>query len=306
MAQTFLTLFMLMLIGVLYRQVPGAPAPSMLRQGIGALVFNYLLPALAFSVLATAPFGSDLFTVPLTSVITVVISFGCSWLVYSMALAAKISRPTAGALMLAAVWCNCTYLGLPIVTGVVGEHVSRVPIVFDLLGMSPLLITLGAAMSMRFGHTAEQQSLTQGLRHVVTRPPFIAAMLGLLANAADVAIHPTIMGALSYAGSAVPPLMMISVGLGLSMPRRAALAILAPALGIKLVLAPLVAYVVARPLIADPDVFLATMLEAGMPTMMMTMVFADRYGLDTAILAQAIVVSTLLSMLTLPILVGLI
>lgn len=306
MAQTFLALFMLLLVGVLYRRVPGVPAPSILRQGIGTLVFNYLLPALTFSVLATAPLGSDLFTVPLTSVITVIVSFACSWLVYGMAMSERISAPTAGALMLAAVWCNCTYLGLPIVTGVIGDHVSRVPIVFDLLGMSPMLFTLGATMSMRMGQTEERQSIPQGLRHSVTRPPFIAAIVGLLVNAAGVPVHPTIIGALSYAGSVVGPLMMLSVGLGLSMPRRASMAILVPALAIKLVLAPLVAYVIAQPLIADPDVFRATMLEAGMPTMMLTMVFADRYGLDTDILAQAIVVSTLLSMLTLPVLVGLI
>lgn len=103
----------------------------------------------------------------------------------------------------------------------------------------------------------------------------------------------------------MPPLMMVSIGLGLRMPRRTSAALLAPAIVIKLVLAPLVAYVVARPLIADPDVFLATMLEAGMPTMMLTMVFADRYGLDTDILAQAIVVSTIVSMITLPLLVSL-
>jgi predicted permease len=305
MAQTFLTLFLLILSGVLYRYVPGSPDPSVLRQRIGSLVFNILLPALAFSVMATAPFGSDLITVPLTSVITVVVSYACAWLVYGMAMSAKIPKPTAGALILAAVWCNCTYLGLPIVTGVIGDHMSRVPIVFDLLGMSPMLITLGATMSMRFGRTEEQQRIMQSLRHILTRPPFLATIVGLLANGAHIGIHPTILDVLSYAGSAVPPLMMVSIGLGLRMPRRTSAALLAPAIVIKLVLAPLVAYVVARPLIADPDVFLATMLEAGMPTMMLTMVFADRYGLDTDTLAQAIVVSTIVSMITLPLLVSL-
>jgi predicted permease len=50
----------------------------------------------------------------------------------------------------------------------------------------------------------------------------------------------------------------------------------------------------------DPAVLRSAMLETSMPTMMLTMVFADRYGLDEATLAQAILLSTIVSVATIP------
>ncbi|RPI68093.1 MAG: AEC family transporter, partial [Ignavibacteriae bacterium] len=69
---------------------------------------------------------------------------------------------------------------------------------------------------------------------------------------------------------------------------------------IKLGIAPAVGMIMIGLLIADAHVARATLLEAAMPTMVLTMVFAERYGLDEEILAQAIVFSTVVAMLTLP------
>lgn len=300
MITTFIGLLVLLGIGAAYRWLPGVPAAGDVRRGIGALVFNFLLPALTFHVLSTAPLTSDLRTVPLTSMATVATTLGLAWVVYARWLRGRLALPTIGALILSAVWCNATYLGLPIVTGTVGEHVRRVPIIFDLLGMSPLLFTLGVMVCVEYGTRGERHTIAEGMRQVATLPPFLAAIAGLAVNMLGVPVHPTLQDVLQRAGSTVAPLMILSVGLGLASVRWRSLPVLLPAVTIKLVIAPLAAWVVARPLVDDADVFRATMLEAGMPTMMLTMVFADRYGLDGETLAQAILVTTLLSMASLP------
>lgn len=300
MITTFAGLLLLLGVGAAYRWLPGVPPAADVRRGIGALVFNFLLPALTFQVLSTAPLTSDLWTVPLTSAVTVVVTLGMAWLIYARSLRMRRALPTIGALVLASVWCNATYLGLPVVTGAIGDHVRRVPIIFDLLGMSPLLFTLGVMVCVEYGTRGTKHSVVEGLRQVALLPPFLAAVAGLLVNLAGVPVHPMLQDVLTRAGATVAPLMILSVGLGLAGLRWGSVPILLPAVGIKLIMAPLVAYAVARPIIADVDVYRATMLEAGMPTMMLTMVFADRYGLDGETLAQAILISTLLSMITLP------
>jgi len=300
MITTFAGVLLLLGVGAAYRWLPGVPPAADVRRGIGALVFNFLLPALTFQVLSTAPLTSDLWTVPLTSGVTVVATLGVAWLIYARSLRTRLAMPTIGALVLASVWCNATYLGLPVVTGAVGEHVRRVPIIFDLLGMSPLLFTLGVMVCVEYGTHGTKHSIGEGLRQVAILPPFLAAVAGLLVNVSGVPVHPALQDVLARAGATVASLMILSVGLGLAGVRWNTLPMLLPAVGIKLVVAPLVAYAVVRPLIADADVFRATMLEAGMPTMMLTMVFADRYGLDGETLAQAILISTLVSMITLP------
>ncbi|MBK9184734.1 MAG: AEC family transporter [Ignavibacteria bacterium] len=87
---------------------------------------------------------------------------------------------------------------------------------------------------------------------------------------------------------------------GIEVPADEMLPVLLPVVVIRLVATPLAVYWLAVRITPDDDVLLATMLEASMPTMMLTMVFADRYGLDESALAQAILVTTIISMITLP------
>jgi hypothetical protein len=49
-----------------------------------------------------------------------------------------------------------------------------------------------------------------------------------------------------------------------------------------------------------------TVIEAAMPSMVLGLVFCDRYGLDTALYAAAVTLTTLLSLLTLPLWSGLV
>jgi predicted permease len=74
-----------------------------------------------------------------------------------------------------------------------------------------------------------------------------------------------------------------------------------PAALIRTVLVPVLVFPLATLLHANDDILRATMLEAAMPSMMLPLVFAERYGLDVESLAEAILLSTLISVATLPI-----
>jgi predicted permease len=221
-----------------------------------------------------------------------------------------LNAPAVGALILAAAWPNVTYLGLPVVSNVVGEHVQRIPILYDLLGVTPLLFTLGVVICVEFGSRGPRHTLTEGLRQAATTPPMIAAIAGLLVNLSGLTIPSVIITAVHSAGQVVAPLMLFSIGLALRAPNTRALYALAPSLIIKLVAAPLLGVALTALTLAtaasdaDADVLRAIRLESAMPTMVLTMVFAERYGLDEELLAQAILISTVLSMLTLPVVAG--
>jgi predicted permease len=94
--------------------------------------------------------------------------------------------------------------------------------------------------------------------------------------------------------------MLFSIGLTLRLPVRKNVPIIVPAVAIRTILVPLIMVSGTAWLIDDPVVEKAAMLETSMPTMMLTMVFAERYGLDTEALAQAILASTIVSFFTLP------
>ena len=264
------------------------------------MVMNVFLPALTFNVLSQAPITWDLAAISVVSLLTAAASLTLALAVYGWIWRRRVEKPTLGALLLASTFANATYLGLPVVTAVVGAEFARVAVIFDLLGMSILLFTVGTMICVETGTTGTRHSAVEGLMQVIKLPPFSAAVIGILVNASGVPLPEFLRDATETAGRVVAPAMLFSIGLALGIPRLARLPILAPALVIKLVVAPFIGWLLISWLIHDPATAQATLLEAGMPTMVLTMVFAERYGLDEDMLAQAILFSTILAMATLP------
>ena len=54
-----------------------------------------------------------------------------------------------------------------------------------------------------------------------------------------------------------------------------------------------------------PPYFEAVTLEGAMPTQLLTLVIADRFNLDSKLLAQVILINTVIAFVTLPLLRGL-
>jgi hypothetical protein len=306
MITVFGALLLIMASGVVFRLIPGVPDSTEIRRIISAVVLHAFLPALTFTVLYQAPLTPDLWQVPVVAIVVTLCSFALAWLVFAVALRSRLDRPAIGTLILASTWANVTYLGLPVLTSVLGAEWSRAAITFDYLAMTPLLFTIGVATCIHFGtHREASTSMLTRLIAVLRLPPFIAAAIGLLLNAMHVPVHEVVLRATTTLGHTIAPLMIFSVGLALrphpDHVKGHALAI-APVTVLKLVVAPAIAIVIA-PLVGLHDSGAkAAILESGMPTMMLTMVFAERYGLDVHLLANTLLVTTLLAMLTLPVL----
>lgn len=297
-------LLIIVAAGVLFRRFATTLDASYVRSVIGALVMNIFLPALSFMALYKTPLDSRLWQVPLVSVSTALGALLCAIITYRVFRTSLLSDSQRGSVILASVWCNATYLGLPIVTASLGQDLSQVPLLFDMAGMSPLLFSVGAMVGVRYGTRTGSHGWRDGVLYVLRLPPLLAALAGLCAQVASVDIPAVIVQAADTLGRCVAPLMMVSIGLALRPIRWRSLPLLAPSLVIKLVVSPLLAYALLLVIGPEPRLAAAILLEAGMPTMMLTMVFAQRYGLDEALLAEAIVVSTVLSLITLPVLAG--
>ena len=69
---------------------------------------------------------------------------------------------------------------------------------------------------------------------------------------------------------------------------------------VRLVVIPLAVSAVLRPFIGDYGVFASVVLQAAMPVGANTVLFASRYHGDEKLASQAIALSTVLSILTLP------
>lgn len=300
MLEVFLKLSIPLICGVLYNKLPVAIPGSDVRRVISSIVLYIFIPLLTFGTLSNVLIGEHLWTIPLVSMSAVLVGLVCAWLVYGVALRGRISMPTAGSMILASTWCNAMYLGLPIVTAVHGEGARHIPIEYDYLGMTPLLFSVGTMICLHYGSSDSKVSFAETIRNVASLPPMIAIALALVINMLDVPIAVWITESCVSAGKVVPQLMLFSIGLTLRVPNIRSLPAILPAVAIRTIIVPTITWSATVWLIDDPIVESGAILETAMPTMMLTMVFAERYGLDTESLAQAILASTLVSLVTLP------
>jgi predicted permease len=211
----------------------------------------------------------------------------------------KIPAAAAGALLLAAMFPNATYLGLPVLKATLGPWASRIAIQYDLFACTPLLFTVGILIARHYGESRQGVSILQSLLRI---PPVWAALAALVMNLADVPRPAVVSGLLGTLSSGVVPLMLFSLGLSLQWDRSRwrLLPSVIPVVVIQLLLVPLLVWGLAIGSSMQGAVLGAVVLEAAMPSMVLGIVICERYNLDNALYATAVTVTTVVSLVTLP------
>lgn len=283
--------------GAIWRALrPGGMEMETVRFALTAVVYNVLLPALVLLVLWEAPLGVETVRIAAAAGAGVLGAMLLSWL---SCRACTMPRAVTGAAILAASFPNATYLGLPVLEATLGPWARSIAIQYDLFACTPLLLTLGVAVAQRFGDRPAAGSPVLNLLKV---PPLWAALLAAVLNFADVPQPRWIHDLLQLMGSGVVPLMLLSLGMSLhwsSLFDRSVRSVL-PVLVIQLGLMPLGVWAFGGVLGLEGQNLMAVALEGAMPSMVLGIVICDRYGLDTALYAATVTLSTLISLLTLP------
>ena len=297
MHRVFLLATVLILAGVLWRRLqPFGLAPETARRTLSAVVYTLLLPALVLGALWRVPLTVDMAKISVIAVTDVLVGLALAW---AWCRLCRLERKAAGALLLAAAFGNVTYLGLPVLEASLGPWTRAVAVQYDLFGCTPLLFTIGILIAQRFGGGGTGAS---PLRTLVQSPPLWAAVVALALNTMAVPLPAWLGDVLDRLAAGVAPLMLLVVGLSLVVTSglRAQLPSLLPVMVIQLVLMPLLIWGQTSVLGISGELQVALVLEAAMPSMVLGIVLSERYGLDTGRYAQAVTVTTLASMATLP------
>ncbi len=258
------------------------------------------MPALAFSLLASAHVDRNFIIIPLTGAAAVLLCSAAGFAAYSIAPGLKqIPRPAFGVLVLAATYGNVTYLGLPVIVEMIGQEKGYVAILYDLLAHTPLMLTIGAFIAARYG-SGEEVTAAGSLKRVVLLPPLWGVAAGIGVHFGGVTVPQTLLDAAAIMGKAVIPIMTFTVGLALDFGDLKRLPLAAPALAIKLILSPVIAWWVGSQLGLTGDLLKAVTVEGAMPVMVFLLVIADEFNLDVSLAANSIAVSTVLLFFTMP------
>lgn len=295
----------LILCGVVWRLMkPAGLDPVNTRRVLTSLVYYLLLPALVLSVLWRAELGPVSVWIALSAASGVLAGL---LLGYLSCRVCRNSSAVTGAVVLAAAFPNVTYLGLPVLEATFGNWARSVAIQTDLFATTPLLFTAGILFAARMGSTESDGLRGRALgKELISIPAMWAAVLAVLLNLTNVPMPEVIKGWLSLLERGVAPLMLIALGLSLEWGRKrwATLPALLPVVALSLFILPALVLGVATALGLSGEMRAAVVMEAAMPSMVIGIVLCDRYGLDTAVYAAAVTVTTALSLVTLPLWYG--
>ena len=229
------------------------------------------------------------------------------YFIVSMLLAIPISRifrfskQVKRALFLILSYGNVAYLGIPVLQNAYGE--AAVPVagiissvyIFWLLTLGITLIEINGENSFSF---------RQLIMHQFKNPLMISVFCGLIILFFNIKLPEVINDTIQLFASSVTAVVLFSLGIFLGLHRAGSVKDWAAALGwsavIMLVL-PFLFFISTRNSGMDSMQFKASILESAMPLGLTPYALAVQYKLETSLVARIVVLSTLLSMVVIPV-----
>lgn len=285
-------------VGLLWRLLLGGDQAAAVRAQLARAVYSVFLPALVLHVMWQAPVDLDVLRIPVVAAAGALLSLLIAALIYGDGKRVGGGR-AAGALLLAACFGNVTYLGLPVLTQTFGPWAQSVAIRYDLFANTPLLFTVGIMLA---GHFGSSQKPLHPLVELLKVPALWAAVGSVLLSLACIPMPAWLDKSLGVLGAAVVPLMLLSIGMALRWQAGwfGRVHFLLPVIVIQLALMPLIVWGACIGVGMPQQLLAPAVIEGAMPCMVLGLVLCDRFRLDSSLYAEAVTLTTILSLFTLP------
>jgi predicted permease len=203
-----------------------------------------------------------------------------------------------GAVMLCVGLGNTSFFGFPAVSIFLGPEYLSYAIIYDQLGTFLALSTFGTITAALYGNS-KKISAQKIVMQIITFPPFAALIAGLLCM--NLKYPASVLFALEVLSAALVPVVTFSVGSVIIFRQPAVnLVPIGITLFLKMIICPLIAFVVLKAVGIHGPVFDVSIFEAGMPSMVMAGIIASAGNLRSDVANAAIGYGIFLSFLTLP------
>lgn len=200
-------------------------------------------------------------------------------------------------LRFAAAYSNCGFMGLPLAQAVLGQagaaYASMFIVIFNFFVWTHGYCSMSGSRKVNWGR-------------VLINPGLVGLVVGLPLFALSFRLPDVLLVPLDAFSAMNTPLAMIVIGTYISRvnlkelfsdPDLYALS------AFRLLLIPLVCFAVMLPLHADPVVATSALILSAAPSGANTVMFAAQFGGDAKLASKSVALTTLLSMLTMPLLI---
>lgn len=223
-------------------------------------------------------------------------------IVISLAVSFVVSDEHKGIFRFACSFSNAAYMGFPLIRALFGEegilYASSYVTVFNIL-----------LWSVGYVFFADKMPIKKLLKNLITCPPIIAVVVGLIIYLFKIPVTNIIADPISSVGAMTTPISMIVTGVAMGeagIVRLIKQKHLLYGLFIRLILIPIVSLLVFYIFNISGIVATVTLVLEACPCAAITTMFAIQYGHDQKYAAALVVISTICSIVTLPLYVYLI
>lgn len=286
------TLFLLMGVGFFFAKRGQITTPG-LSQMTHVLLY-VVSPCVVIDALAKAERSPELMRSILWCFPALIVSY-VIYALLAIPLYPRLPRDTRDALRMGTIYGNTGFMGIPLISGVLGQ--AAMPYCTVGLGVFNIATWTHGAVLMGGRENASAKK-------ALLNPGVIGCVIGFFLFFTGLAMPGPIASAVGFLGSLNTPLAMLVIGAqmaGADLPATFQRLDLWLASGMKLILLPALTMVLLLPFRLPPLTYQTLVILSACPTAGITGIFAQRFDRDPASAAQLITLSTLLSILTLPV-----
>jgi len=291
-ADDVLPIFLVASVGFLLARYLHADVKTLSR-----LAFNVLAPCLVFNLLVTSKISADEFGRMVLFAICVVLGIGLIGRLITLPL--RLDRAMLSAFLIVIMFSNGGNYGLSVNLFAFGrDALTRATIYF--VTSSVLMYTVGVFLA-----SSGRKNVREALAGVFKIPAVYGVIAATIVLVTQTTLPASVMRPIELLSNAALPVMMLVLGMQLeraAIPERPLLVVLATVL--TLVVTPLLALGLAPVLGLGGPARQAAVIEASMPTAVVTTILALEYEIAPAFVTGVVFLSTLLSPFTVTLLIA--
>lgn len=259
------------------------------------IVMYILMPCMIFHALYSADlsFISELGFLPIVILASSLITGAVSYIILKQF---NFDDVKLWSVLVTVMIANTAFMGYPVNLGVYGQEGFLRAIFCDIATLCIFLI-LSFILILKFGGTAKT-----AVRKITFFPPLWAVIVGLSFNFLNIPIGPVLDNTINYLGQGAIPLIMLTLGLSIDfngLSRSKSMIVFTSIF--KLIFFPFVAFLIVSFLGLSDLQYNVTIIEAAMPSGMLSLLLSISYKLDYQLTSDCILINTVISLITLPI-----
>lgn len=287
-------LFLLMIVG--YSSLKLKVISISFKDDLSNFIINVTMPLMIISSVTSSSPDSSAGEVLLVFVISFLTYLILPVVAFLLTKILKVPRMDRNLYLYITIFSNVGFMGFPVIKSIFGDQATFYTAIFNLT-FNLLNFSLGMALM------SEDRKGSFRLKNFL-KPGIVASVLAIVLFFSKISLPAPLVLTMKTLGDTTTPMAMVVIGMSLSqLPLKSVFKELRlyPYTIIKQVIIPLLTWLVLRNFITNELILGVTVIVIAMPAATSTVLFANIYHKNTELAAKSVFITTLASLITIPI-----